>query len=246
MAYISTDRTGKYLFSASYGGNKIAVSPIGPDGVVQAALQVMPTQPKCALHRGRSIERYVLHTSLGGDLVYQEKFDAKTGKLAPNDPPSVSVKAKAGARHLVFSPNKKFVYLVDELDGSIYVFPWMPSRHPEEGSQVATSLPRVLTASRGRRTSTSRRTTIPLRLRAHHQHARGIQRRSQDGHADVDRFLCDGKAAARLQHRSDGRYLFSVANYPSSMTSYADQGHRQAHQAEGISGRQEAELGSRS
>src|SRR5712671_4998753 len=36
MAYISTERTGKFLFSASYGGNKIAVNPIGADGVVQA------------------------------------------------------------------------------------------------------------------------------------------------------------------------------------------------------------------
>src|SRR6266851_7266319 len=115
MAYISTDRSGKFLFSASYGGNKVAVNPIGPDGVVQPALQVMPTQPNAHCIMADPSNRYVLHTSLGGDLVYQEKFDARTGKLTPHDPPSVSIKAKAGARHLVFSPNKKFVYLVSEL-----------------------------------------------------------------------------------------------------------------------------------
>ena len=143
MAYISTDRSGKFLFSASYGGNKIAVNPIGPDGVVQPAQQVMPTEPNAHCIMVDPSNRYVLHTSLGGDLVYQEKFDAKTGKLTPNDPPSVSVKAKAGARHLVFAPSKKFVYLVDELDASIYVFPWDAKTGTlKKEVQVATALPR--------------------------------------------------------------------------------------------------------
>jgi 6-phosphogluconolactonase len=143
MAYISTDRSGKFLFSASYGGSKVAVNPIGPDGVVQTAPQVISTQPNAHCIMADPSNRYVLHTSLGGDLVYQEKFDAKTGKLTPNDPPSVSVKAKAGPRHLVFSPNKKFVYLVDELDASIYVFPWDAKTGTlNKEVQVTTALPK--------------------------------------------------------------------------------------------------------
>src|SRR5215468_7251736 len=43
MANIATDRTGKFLFSASYGGNKVALNPIGADGIVQAAKDVIPT-----------------------------------------------------------------------------------------------------------------------------------------------------------------------------------------------------------
>ena len=143
MAYIATDRTGKFLFSASYGGNKIAVNPIGADGVVQAAQQIMPTQPNAHCIVTDPLNRFVLHTSLGGDLVYQEKLDAKTGKLTPNDPPSVSVKAKAGPRHLVFSPNGKFVYLIDELDASIYVFPWDARIGTlKKEVQVTTALPK--------------------------------------------------------------------------------------------------------
>src|SRR3954470_19593286 len=34
MANIAFDRTGKFLFSASYGGNKVAVNPVQPSGVV--------------------------------------------------------------------------------------------------------------------------------------------------------------------------------------------------------------------
>jgi len=143
MAYIATDRSGKFLLSASYGGNKVTVNPIGPDGIVQAAQQVMPTQPNAHCIVADPSNRYVLHTSLGGDLVYLEKFDARTGKLVPNDPPSVSVKAKAGPRHLVFAPNRKFVYLLNELDASIYVFPWEAKTGIlKKEVQVATSLPK--------------------------------------------------------------------------------------------------------
>ena len=143
MAYVATDRSGKFLLSASYGGNKVTVNPIGPDGIVQAAQQVMPTQPNAHCIVADPSNRYVLHTSLGGDLVYLEKFDARTGKLVPNDPPSVSVKAKAGPRHLVFAPNRKFVYLLNELDASIYVFPWEAKTGIlKKEVQVATSLPK--------------------------------------------------------------------------------------------------------
>src|SRR5204862_8199659 len=85
---------------------------------------------------------YVLQTSLGGERVYQQKVDAKTGKLTPNEPPSMEVKAKAGPRHLVFSPNEKFVYLLDELDASIYVFPWDAQTGTlKKETQIASALP---------------------------------------------------------------------------------------------------------
>ena len=41
MAYIGIDRGGKYLLCASYGGGKIAVNPIGGNGVVGPAQQVI-------------------------------------------------------------------------------------------------------------------------------------------------------------------------------------------------------------
>jgi len=143
MAYVSTDRTGKYLLSASYGGHKVTVNPIGADGVVQAAAQNITTLQNAHAILTDPSNKYVLHTSLGGDVVYQQKFDAKTGKLSPNDPPTVSVKAKAGPRHLVFSPNRKFVYLLNELDASIYVFPWDAKTGTlKKETQVASALPK--------------------------------------------------------------------------------------------------------
>jgi 6-phosphogluconolactonase len=143
MAYVVTDRTGKFLLSASYFGNKVTVNPIGSDGVVQQVQQSIPTEPNAHCILTDPSNRYVLHTSLGSDVVYQQKFDAKTGKLSPNDPPTVNVTTKSGPRHLIFSPNEKFVYLVNEAEASIHVFPWDASSGTlKKEIQVATVLPK--------------------------------------------------------------------------------------------------------
>ena len=143
MAYIAVDRTGRFLLSASYGGNKVTVNPIGPNGAIGAPTQVVDTEPNAHAIIVDPTNRYVLHTSLGGDVVYQQKFDAKAGRLTPNEPPTVSVKAKGGPRHLTFSPDKKSVYLLNELDAAIYVFPWDAKTGTlKTETQIASALPK--------------------------------------------------------------------------------------------------------
>jgi 6-phosphogluconolactonase len=223
MAYIATDRRGKFLLSASYGGNKVAVNRIGADGVVQAAQQIVPTAPNAHCIVTDPSNRYVLHTSLGGDLVYQEKFDASTGKLTPNDPPSVSVKAKAGPRHLVFAPRGKFVYLVDELDASIYVFPW-DGKTGTLGKevQVVTALPRgfegkpwaadIHLSPDGRFLYASERTTSTLAA---------FSVDSRTGLlTPIDSFSTE-KQPRGFNIDPTGRYLLAVGQLSNSMTSYA-------------------------
>lgn len=142
MAYVVTDRSGRFLLAASYDGNRVTVSPIGPDGVVEATRQIVPTLPHahCILPDQQNL--HVLHTSLAGDVVYQEIFDANTGRLSPGNPATVSVKANAGPRHLVFSPDGRFVYLVGELDGSISLFPYdSKAGRLRAHTQVVSSLP---------------------------------------------------------------------------------------------------------
>jgi 6-phosphogluconolactonase len=44
MAYASVDNAGRFLFTASYGGDKIAVNPIGANGLIESGpSQVIPT-----------------------------------------------------------------------------------------------------------------------------------------------------------------------------------------------------------
>ncbi len=141
MAYIATDRTGRFLLGASYPGHQLTVNPIGPPGTVQPPQQVLPNYPNAHAILVDAGNRYVLAPTLGNDLVNQFTFDAATGRLAPNTPPSVRVQEKAGPRHLVFHPNGTLVYVIGELDGSVYVFDYDAGTGQLQAKQRVSALP---------------------------------------------------------------------------------------------------------
>src|SRR5437879_10205917 len=99
LAYIATDRTGRFLLGASYPGHKVTVNPIGPPGTVQPPHQVLTNFPNAHAIQPDAGNRHVLAPTLGDDQVNQFTFDPATGLLAPGTPPSVRVKDKAGPRH---------------------------------------------------------------------------------------------------------------------------------------------------
>jgi len=146
VAYIATDREGKFLLCASYAGDKVMVSPIGSDGIVAQTQEIVASAPKAHCILTDPSNRHALHTSLGGDLIYQHRFSAATGVLTANDPPSVAVEHGAGPRFICFSGDARFVYVNCELDGSIRVFPYDVARGVLGLCvQVASALPPAFT-----------------------------------------------------------------------------------------------------
>lgn len=121
MANIALDASGRWLFSASYGGNLVGLSPIGADGLPQPAKQIIPTGPKAHAIYADPGNRFVFATSLGAGQVLQFLFDAQRGELVPNVPPALMLRPEAGPRHFVFHPSAPYVYLLNELDASIDV-----------------------------------------------------------------------------------------------------------------------------
>jgi 6-phosphogluconolactonase len=120
MPYVSTDQTGRFLFTASYGGDKLAVSPIGENGLVEAeAIQVIPTGRNAHSILPDRSNKFVYAATLGANQVLQFTFDNKTGKLTPNEPAAVSPEAGHGPRHMAFSPDNKNLYVLNELSGHV-------------------------------------------------------------------------------------------------------------------------------
>lgn len=117
--YISTDKTGRYLLGASYGGNLVGVNAIGKNGQVSEPLQVIPTARNAHSIITDKTNRYVYVPHLGTDQIFQFRFDAKTGKLAANTPPIIQMKANSGPRHIIISGDNKFAYLLSELVGTV-------------------------------------------------------------------------------------------------------------------------------
>jgi 6-phosphogluconolactonase len=148
VAYLATDRSGRFLLGASYAGNQVMVHAIDASGAVGGVTQVVATESKAHCILPDPSNRHVLHTSLGGDLVYQQLFDAGAGRLTPNEPPSVHVRAKSGPRFLCFAPNARVLYLIGELDGSITVFPFNAERGLlGEPLQITSALPPEFTGT---------------------------------------------------------------------------------------------------
>ena len=141
MAYIATDRSGRWLLSASYGGDLVAVSPIGAGGVVQAARQVLTTEPHAHAIQADPSNRFVLATSLGGGSVMQLRFDAATGELTPNLPAALRPHAAASPRHFVFGADGRVVYLLNELDAMLDVLAFDPQTGTLRTLQTLGTLP---------------------------------------------------------------------------------------------------------
>ncbi len=121
MCYLSTDTSGAFMFSASYGGNKLAVAPI-VNGVVQDSTQIVETPPKAHSVQVDPSNRFVYAATLGGDAILCQHFDRATGRIDPVPQIAARTRAGAGPRHLQFARNGAVLYLINELDGSINVY----------------------------------------------------------------------------------------------------------------------------
>jgi 6-phosphogluconolactonase len=119
LPYITFDRTGRYLLGASYGAHLVSVNPVDASGRVGEPLQVIPTARNAhAIITDRS-NRYVFVPHLGTDQVFQFRFDEKTGRLTANTPPVLQLAKGSGPRHLVQSPDARFIYLLNELTATV-------------------------------------------------------------------------------------------------------------------------------
>lgn len=221
MPYIATDRTGRYLFAASYPGHKLTVSTIGANGVIEPPQQVLANQTNAHSILADAKNRYVLAMTLGNDLINVFKFDAKTGKLEPHTPPSVAVKAKTGPRHFVFHPNGKLVYVLGELDAAVHVFDYDPSKGQLKEKQSIGTLPpgvtgRIAAADLhitpdGKFVYASDRTTNTLT---------GFKVNAADGTLTLIESIPTETMPRSFSIDSSGRYLFLVGMRSHRMSSY--------------------------
>lgn len=123
MAYLSIDHKGRYLFGASYSGNKISVNVINSGGEIHPEpLEVIPTGKHAHAIVTDPSNMFLFVPNLGEDVVLQYRFDGASGKITPNQPSAVQTKKGAGPRHIVFHPNGRFLFSTNELDGTVSTY----------------------------------------------------------------------------------------------------------------------------
>lgn len=129
--YIIND--DKNVIVANYSGGNISVFGKNNDGSITEAKQVVQ-------HFGKGInakrqesphvhmvyfspdKKYVLSNDLGKDLVYLYQYNPNSASEVLKIKDSVAVKSGSGPRHLTFSKDGKFVYVLEELDGTLTTF----------------------------------------------------------------------------------------------------------------------------
>ncbi|WP_122570683.1 lactonase family protein [Pseudomonas viridiflava] len=122
LAYLSTDRSGRFLMGASYGADLLSVQPIDTQHRPSDSIQTYKTGMHAHSVRTDPSNRFAYAGNLGVDRVLQYRLEPKDGKLVPIGEGYVTVPENTGPRHLAFAPNGKFLYVVGEMSGTVTAF----------------------------------------------------------------------------------------------------------------------------
>jgi len=154
--HLAVDASGRCVLVANYGNGSIASLPIHADGSLGPPASSIQ-------HHGSSVDpnrqqgphahcvgfdpanRRAFCADLGLDKLLVYGFDPTTATLTPNDPPCGVVKPGAGARHFVFSPNGRRLYVINEMASTITVFDYETKRGALTEFQTVSTLPDTFT-----------------------------------------------------------------------------------------------------
>ena len=118
--HISTDRQGRFLFTASYNAGSVSVTPLN-DGLPGEVTTLVEGLEGC-----HSANISPDNTTLWVPALKQDRICLFTlgdnGQLTAQTPAEVTTVEGAGPRHMAFHPNQQYAYCVNELNGSVDVW----------------------------------------------------------------------------------------------------------------------------
>jgi 6-phosphogluconolactonase len=131
--HIVIDPTGKSLFVANYSGASVAVLPLADDGrlkppsamVKHAGSSIDPGRQKQPYPHGLALDptgKRLVVADLGTDKIVAYDVDTAKSTLVVNENAGATVKPGSGPRHLTFSLNGKFLYVLSELTNTLDSF----------------------------------------------------------------------------------------------------------------------------
>ena len=113
MAYLSV--MDRHVLGASYSGGLLSASPIGPDGVAHGPTAALATAPRAHSIVPGPDGRFCYAAILGGDEVLH--LALRHGALQVVS--RCAAMPGAGPRHMRFSPDGRFLFVLNELDATL-------------------------------------------------------------------------------------------------------------------------------
>ena len=140
--YVSIDATGHAAFTANYAGGGVSSYRVQADGTLSAPVDQVNYKdaarygvdgPMSARQNGphphcatiSPDNRFLVVCDLGHDRISIFEIDGEPGKLDIDEPHLFSNnRPGSGPRHVVFHPNQRWVYAINELDSTIDHYLW--------------------------------------------------------------------------------------------------------------------------
>jgi 6-phosphogluconolactonase len=148
--YVTLDRSKKFVLVANYETGNISVLPVKADGSLGDTVSVVQ-HAGSSINRDRQLgphahcivldrsNRYAFAVDLGIDKIMIYRFDSRAGILTNHG--AVQMKPGAGPRHLVFHPNNKYAYVINELDSTMTTLAYDSKRGILQTKQTISTLP---------------------------------------------------------------------------------------------------------
>ena len=151
FCHISTTLGGRVLLAADYGKGRAASFPLAANGHIGAASSVITYDVANAAVPNRQQHPHVhsINADVAGRFVFVCDFSADSVRSYALDPKtlelelvsSASTAAGSGPRHLTCHPNGRWVYVINELNGTITGYDVDPSTGALEEKQTVPTLP---------------------------------------------------------------------------------------------------------
>jgi 6-phosphogluconolactonase len=151
-AHVTLDRTGKYALVANYTSGSVTVFGLLKDGrlgevtsfVQHKGSSVNPERQKGPHAHAIALSpdnRFAVVADLGLDQLLVYSFDAARGNLG-TQPLVVKASPGAGPRHLVFSTDGRFLYMLNEMQSSVVAYSYDATSGAIHELQTISSLPK--------------------------------------------------------------------------------------------------------
>lgn len=150
--HINVDASNKYLFAANYKQGLLSVFPLKSDGSIGPILNTIHHQGTGANPERQEMPhthfvsvtpegKYLCAVDLGIDRIMAYELNMSNGALTFSESLTAAIEPGRGPRHMVFHPNRKFAYVVNELISSVAAMEYDSAKPGFKQLQYISTLP---------------------------------------------------------------------------------------------------------
>ena len=126
--FVAVNESG-YVLAANYTGGNVCLVKLNKDGALSGLLDLLQHTGSGITDRQKAPHAHsvwfdpagdgLISVDLGTNELWFSRLDKGLQKLVPSNPQTLRMAPGAGPRHLVFHPNGRWIYVVNELDCTV-------------------------------------------------------------------------------------------------------------------------------